>query len=116
MQRYQLEHALRAAQEITGEREFVVVGSSALLGQFPNAPVELTASLEVDVYPRRNPTASEKLNTIGELSLFHQTHGFWIDPVGPETVRLPAGWEARLVLVCNRTQIMRPAGAWKCTI
>ena len=101
MQRYQLEHALRAAREITGESEFIVVGSSALLGPYPDAPAELTASLEVDLYPRLNPASAEKLNAIGELSPFHQTHGFWIDPVGPETATVPTGWETRLIPVRN---------------
>jgi hypothetical protein len=101
MQRYQLEHALRAASEITGEKEFIIVGSSALLGQIPEPPAELTQSLEVDLYPRHNPGAAEKLNAIGELSLFHTTHGFWLDPVGPKTATLPQGWEDRLVRVSN---------------
>ncbi|MBI4586539.1 MAG: hypothetical protein HY717_21220 [Planctomycetes bacterium] len=101
MHRHQLEHAIRASSVITGETEFIVIGSSALLGSFPNAPAELTASLEVDIYPRQDPKAADKLNVIGELSLFHQTHGFWVDPVGPETATLPPGWESRLVPVSN---------------
>jgi hypothetical protein len=101
MQRHQLEHALRAAREITKETEFVVLGSSALLGQVLQPPPELAESLEVDMYPRYKPRAAQLLNAIGELSLFHQTHGFWVDPVGPETSTLPTGWEQRLVKVCN---------------
>ena len=38
MKRSQLEHLIRAAADITGEREFVIIGSQAVLGQFPNAP------------------------------------------------------------------------------
>lgn len=101
MRRHQLEHAIRAASDITGEREFVIIGSSALLGAFPAAPAELTVSLEVDMYPRQRPSASEQLNVIGELSLFHRTHGFWVDPVDPTTATLPPGWETRLVRVSN---------------
>jgi len=101
MRHYQLEHAIRAAKGITGENEFIIIGSSALLASFPDAPPELTASLEVDIYPRQNPTAGEKLNAIAELSPFHETHGFWVDPVGPETAVLPAGWDARLVPLRN---------------
>jgi hypothetical protein len=101
MRRYQLEHALRAAGEITGESDFVVIGSSALLGSYPDAPAELTVSLDVDVYPRGNPAAAEQLNTISEMSLFHQTHGFWVDPVSPETAIVPPNWESRLVPVHN---------------
>jgi hypothetical protein len=101
MRRYQLEHALRAACEITGERDFVVIGSSALLGSYPDAPPELTVSLEVDLFPRENPQASDQLNVIGEMSQFHQTHGFWLDPVGPETAIVPIDWELRLIPVHN---------------
>jgi hypothetical protein len=41
MQRPQLEHIIRAAAGITGAHEFVIVGSQAVLGQFPDAPAEL---------------------------------------------------------------------------
>ena len=37
MQRYQLEHIVRAAAGITGAAEFVIIGSQAVLGQFPDA-------------------------------------------------------------------------------
>ena len=79
-----------------------MIGSAALLGSFPEAPAELTASLEVDLYPRAHPEAGEKLEAISELSPFHETHGFWVDPVGPETAVLPSGWESRLVRVRGR--------------
>jgi hypothetical protein len=37
MNRASLEHVLRAAAAITNERDIVVVGSQALLAQFPHA-------------------------------------------------------------------------------
>jgi hypothetical protein len=52
MNRASLEHIIRAASGITGERELVIVGSQALLAQFPHRPVALIASLEADFYPR----------------------------------------------------------------
>lgn len=39
MTRGQLEHVIRAAAAIAGDREIVVVGSQAILGQFPDAPI-----------------------------------------------------------------------------
>jgi hypothetical protein len=54
MQRHQLEHIIRAASGITGARELVVVGSQAVLGQFPQAPGELLVSIEVDVFSLRS--------------------------------------------------------------
>jgi len=50
MLRPQLEHIIRAAAAITGAPEFVIVGSQALLGQFPEAPDELLVSIEADVF------------------------------------------------------------------
>jgi len=102
MKRLQLEHALRAAKEITGQTEFVVIGSCSILGQFPDAPSELTdLTKDIDIYPRDRPEFSEVLNTIGVGSPFAITHGFAVDPVGPETALLPKEWEKRLVKVCN---------------
>jgi hypothetical protein len=36
---------------------------------------------------------------IGEWSLFHETHGFYVQGVGRKTAILPTGWEDRLVSV-----------------
>jgi len=35
MRRSELEHLIRAAGRIAGERELVIIGSQAVLGQFP---------------------------------------------------------------------------------
>jgi hypothetical protein len=48
MQRPQLEHIIRAAAGITDAKEFVIIGSQAVLGQFPNSPAELLVSIELD--------------------------------------------------------------------
>jgi hypothetical protein len=57
MRRSELEHLIRAAGRIAGERELVIIGSQAVLGQFPDAPVALLMSMEVDLYfqVRRGP-------------------------------------------------------------
>jgi hypothetical protein len=102
MKRADLEHILRACKGTTGETEFVVVGSQAILGKFPDAPRVLRHSIEADVYPKFQPEMSPLLGgNLGELSLFHQTHGYWVDGVAPTTATLPSGWEGRLVRVCN---------------
>jgi hypothetical protein len=51
MQRPQLEHIIRAAAGITGAAEFVIIGSQAVLGQFPNAPAELLVSRSDEASP-----------------------------------------------------------------
>jgi hypothetical protein len=102
MTRTALEHVLRAAAAITNERELVVIGSQAVLGQFPDAPEALLASIEVDVYPRHAPEKSDLIDgAIGELSSFHQTFGYYAHGVDETTATLPAGWIQRLVPVHN---------------
>jgi hypothetical protein len=38
--RAQLEHIIRAAGTIADDNDIVVIGSQAILGEFPNAPEE----------------------------------------------------------------------------
>ena len=102
MRRSDLEHLIRAAGRIAGERELVVIGSQAVLGQFPDAPVALLLSMEVDLYPLAHPELADKVDgAIGEGSVFHQTYGYYAQGVGPETATLPGGWRRRLVRVDN---------------
>lgn len=100
MTRAQLEHVIRAAATIAEDDEIVVVGSQAVLGQFPNAPADLTVSVEADVYPKNRPDRADLVDgCIGELSPFHDMYGYYAQGVGPETATLPSGWESRLVPV-----------------
>ena len=102
MQRPQLEHIIRAAVGITGATEIVVIGSQAVLGQFPNAPADLLVSIEADVFTFRNPTDADLIDgSIGEGSPFHQTFGYYAHGVAEETAILPAGWKDRLITVHN---------------
>ncbi len=100
MTREQLEHIIRASATIADDDEIVVIGSQAILGQFPNAPEELRRSMEADVWPRNHPERWELVDgSIGELSPFHETFGYYAQGVGPETAVLPDGWQDRLVRV-----------------
>jgi hypothetical protein len=79
MTRDQLEHAIRAACDVSGDTELWVFGSQAILGEFPNAPENLRASIEVDVQPKNRPETVDDIDSaLGELSQFHQTHGFYV--------------------------------------
>jgi hypothetical protein len=100
MTRPQLEHIIRAAAGNVNEREIVVIGSQAILGTYPDAPAELTRSIEADVFPKNNPERSIVIDgAIGELSLFHQTFGYYAHGVDETTAILPDGWRERLVKV-----------------
>lgn len=98
----QLEHILRASGSITGCREIVVIGSQSLLASCPDAPADLLGSMEVDCYPHDNPARADLIDgSIGELSPFHETFGYYAHGIGPETATLPAGWHARVVRFQN---------------
>jgi hypothetical protein len=102
MHRPQLEHIIRAAAAITGACEFVIIGSQAVLGQFPDAPADLLVSIEADVFTLRNPADADLIDgSIGEGSPFHQTFGYYAHGVSADTAVLPAGWRDRLVPVQN---------------
>ena len=102
MRRADLEHIIRAAADIAADDEIIIIGSQAILGQFPDAPPELLVSVEADVYPKNHPERWELIDgSIGELSPFHRTFGYYAQGVEPGTAVLPAGWEARLVTVRN---------------
>lgn len=102
VKRDQLEHIIRAAAEIADDHEIVVIGSQAVLGQFPNAPDELLMSVEADVYPRNKPERADLIDgSIGEASPFHELYGYYAQGIGPETATLPSGWQNRLIKVHN---------------
>lgn len=93
MKREQLEHVLRASAAIAQEQSFVVIGSQAVLLPFPDAPMELLLSNEVDLYPALHPERADLIDgSIGVLSPFHDTFGYHADGVGPDTAVMPADW------------------------
>lgn len=109
--RHQLEHVIRAAADIVDDDEIVIVGSQAILGQFPTAPPPLLVSNEADVYPKNKPERTDLIDgSIGEGSPFHETYGYYAQGVGENTAVLPAGWKDRLVPVCNENT--RGATGW----
>ena len=109
LNRAQLEHVIRAAATIAEDTEIVVIGSQAILGRYPQAPAELLVSADVDVYPRNFPERADLIEgSIGELSPFHETYGYYAQGVGERTAVLPSGWESRLVGVAT------PAGTGLC--
>ncbi len=102
MKRADLEHILRASKGATGETEFIVIGSQAILGRFPDAPRVLRESMEADVYPKHRPDLSPEIEgSLGRYSQFDLTFGYYADGVSPDTATLPDGWEDRLVSVSN---------------
>jgi hypothetical protein len=107
LRRSELEHAIRAATEIVQQDEVIVIGSQSVLGTWTEdeLPPEATQSVEVDIAPLHDDDAQSLATLLdgvaGELSPFHQTHGFYLQGVGRDTAILPDGWEERLVRVSN---------------
>jgi len=62
MTREQLEHLIRAATVIAADDEIVVIGSQAILGQFPDAPASMRVSVEADVFPLRHPERADLID------------------------------------------------------
>lgn len=46
---------------------------------------------------KNKPRETDRLDSIGELSQFHDTHGIYADPVSEQTAILAKGWKGRLV-------------------
>ncbi len=100
MTRAQLEHIIRASGTIADVSDVIVIGSQAILGQFPEAPADLLISREADVFPAEHPERSDLIDaTIGEGSRFEREFGYYAHGVGEETAVLPSGWRDRLVLM-----------------
>jgi hypothetical protein len=111
----EFEHVVAAAAEVTGRTEFVVVGSQAILGSYGQPPESMLRSLEVDIYPLRDPDAADFIDgALGDGSPFHLAYGYYAHGVGPETAKAPRGWQERLVMreIPPRVTSKRTAVAW----
>lgn len=97
MKKQQLDRILRAAGRITGEKQFLIIGSHSLHGKYPDAPDDIARSVEVDLIAKKHVDRTEWLNAIGQDSQFHETFGYYADPVDEATATLPKGWKGRLV-------------------
>lgn len=106
MNRDQLLHVLRAADQVAGEDvTFLLIGSQAILGSGEFAHPMLIRSMEADLavldLPQEQAEAiADRISgAIGEGSMFNQTNGYFADGVEPTTARLAPGWEARTVSI-----------------
>ncbi len=101
MKRAEFEHVVRAAGAIVGADEVLVIGSQALHASVDGPlPPEAERSIEVDVAVLGD-TTGERADlidgSIGELSMFHETFGYYAQGVVETTAVLPSGWRDRLI-------------------
>jgi hypothetical protein len=102
MTRNQLEHAIRAACDVSGDTEVWVFGSQSILGEHPDAPAALRMSVEADIAPRNLPERVIHIDgALGELSMFHETHSFYVHGVPIESAVLPHRWQDRTYKLQN---------------
>ena len=83
-------------------REFVVIGSAAIFGSYPDFLMveDLAVSSEVDLVPpghEQERKAMELDGAQGQLSAFHEAHGFYIDGVSATTAKVAVGWQRRVI-------------------
>jgi len=103
MRREHLDHLLRAASQIVGDRDLLVVGSQSVLGTWDedDLPPAVTLSIEADLAPLDDPDETKATliaAAIGEGSQFDRTFGYHADGVDVTTAVAPDGWRERLVI------------------
>jgi hypothetical protein len=106
MKRHELEHILRSASQIADDAEVLVIGSQSLIGSIDDEllPPAATASMEADVAffdDLQNKKSDLVDGAIGEMSLFHETYGYYAQGVSVSTAVLPDGWKSRLITLEN---------------
>jgi hypothetical protein len=100
MTRDQFNHTIRAAGAILGEKKVLVIGSQAIHASTSKLFPEAARSIELDVSSLIDEDGSKADlidGSIGELSIFQDTFGYYAQGVTPETAVLPTGWRKRLV-------------------
>ncbi len=119
MKKGEFEHIIRAVGDIADVEEIIVIGSQTIHAQFPDIEKKLkqlelshildtadvtavVGSMEVDLFIPNDTRKTNLVNgTIGEMSDFHDTFGYFADGVDISTATLPTNWEKRLIKVCN---------------
>ncbi len=100
MKRDDLRRLFAQARKLSGEGDYVVLGSLAALGYAGQVPPRMALSLDVDAFCKSDPArVFELARALGEGSPFQAEHGYYLDPISPRVATLPAGWEARLVRI-----------------
>jgi len=100
MTRDDLRRLFREARALTGESDYVVIGSLAALGHTGIVPARMAMSVDVDAWCKSDPARVFQLaSALGQGSAFDERHGYYLDPVSPRLATLPDGWEDRLIRI-----------------
>ena len=99
LKKAQIEHLIRSAAAITGQKTFVMVGTGAVIAQLKNVPLTMTRTRGIDIHA----DAATDLDavsllidgTIGEGSQFDETFGYYAHGIEEGTACLPDDWRTR---------------------
>src|SRR5947207_1284801 len=105
MRRERIHHILRAAANVTGESQFVLIGSAAVILRMKHVPLDMTETYEADIYAlaaENVELTSEQIDgSIGQGSQFHNEFGYYGDGVSPTTAKMPIDWKERAIEYTN---------------
>ena len=100
MKREDLRRLFARARALSGEGDYVVLGSLSALGYAGEVPARMAISLDVDAYGKSDPgRIFELAPALGQGSPFEAEHGYYLDPISPHVATLPQGWQERLVRI-----------------
>jgi hypothetical protein len=109
MKRDDLRRLFHEARRLSGETDFVVIGSLAVLGYTGDVPARMAVSIDVDAWCKSDPARVFDLAAaLGQGSPFEAAHGYYLDPVSPRVATLPDGWDGRLI----RIELEPALAAW----
>lgn len=105
-------HLLQVVEALTEAQAVTVLGSAALLAEFPgmgetDGPVALTRDADLLVSPCDEQLAGLVHEAVGEGSLFDQRNGYHADLLRPGiVVSLPRNWEMRARFVAGKSRAL----------
>lgn len=109
MKRDDLRRLFAQARKLSGETDYVVFGSLAVLGCAGKIPPRMAMSMDVDAFGKSDPPRIFDLaRSLGQGSPFEAEHGYYLDPISPRIATLPESWEQRLM----RTELEPGLAAW----
>ncbi len=100
MNKSQFAHTIRAAAAVLGVNKVLVIGSQAVHASLDKLFPAINRSIETDIAAlddKDGKMADLIDGSIGEASLFQDTHGYYAQGVELKTAILPDGWRQRLV-------------------
>lgn len=107
-----LMHLLQVVEALTQAEAVTVLGSAALLAEFPRlgepgGPIALTRDADLLVNPCDEQLAGLVHEAVGEGSLFDQRHGYHADLLRPGIAgTLPNSWQSRTRLLASKSRAL----------